>query len=90
MLSKTERNTLKQRGHHLHPVVQMGHKGLTEAVQKEIGIALETHELIKIQIVAEDKDARAAVIAYICAEHQAELIQAIGKVAVIYKKRTAL
>lgn len=87
MLSKTERNTLKQRGHHLHPIVQMGHKGLTEAVQAEIGVALEAHELIKIQLVGEDKADRGIVIADICAAQSAELIQSIGKIAVIYKKR---
>lgn len=87
MLSKTERNTLKKRAHPLHPLVQLGHKGLTEAVQKEIGVALEIHELMKVQVTGDDKDARNALIEEICTFQGAELIQAIGRVAVIYKKR---
>jgi RNA-binding protein YhbY len=41
---------LKPLVHRLKPIIQIGGKGLTEAVQAEINQALEHHELIKIRI----------------------------------------
>lgn len=86
-LSKQEIKDLKQKAHHLKPVILMGGKGLTEAVQKEIGVALETHELIKIRVSADDHEKRDAIIQAICEHHKAILIQQIGHMATVYKKR---
>jgi RNA-binding protein len=77
---------LKQKAHHLNPVVRTGDKGLTDAVHKEIDLALNSHELIKIKLVAADKTARKAMIDTICEKHEAELIQSIGHVIAIYRK----
>ncbi len=86
MLSST-RQTLKKRAHSLKPVVQIGQKGLTDAVLKEIGVALLAHELIKINVVAEDKAARQDILQKICDHHQAECIQSIGHIGVVFKQR---
>lgn len=72
-------------GHHLDPVVIVAN-GLTDNVTAEINRALSDHELIKVRIVAEDRDDRKAVIDEICATQQAELVQVIGKIALIYRK----
>lgn len=84
MLSREKRQILLQRAHHLNPVVQIGHKGLTNAVHQEIAAALEAHELIKIQVNAADREMREHMIEEICIAHDAEKIQTIGHMLVIY------
>lgn len=78
---------LKLQAHRLDPVVLLGAKGLTEAVQLEISNALDTHELIKIKVNAIDREARLEMIAEICTFQQAQLIQKVGHIAVIYRKK---
>ncbi len=69
----------------LKPVVRIGQKGLTEAVQAEIGVALLAHQLIKIHISAADKSARQAIIQAIITHHMAHLVQIIGHKVVFFK-----
>jgi len=64
----------------------VGQSGLTESVLKEIEIALDTHELIKIKVRAE-KDERNVIRDQIITDTKAELIQSIGQVVVIYRKK---
>ncbi|HEX9182157.1 MAG TPA: YhbY family RNA-binding protein, partial [Burkholderiales bacterium] len=46
-LTPAQRKMLKARAHALHPILQLGGKGLTDAVVAEIERALAHHELIK-------------------------------------------
>ncbi len=85
-LSIQERKRLRQIGHALNPVVMLGDKGLTESVAEELERALNDHELIKVKVVAEDREARAALITEIAETTGAEIVQTIGKIALIYKK----
>ncbi len=84
-MNPIEKKKLKAQAHPLKPVVMIGQAGLTPAVVKEINVALDVHELIKIKIRAE-RDERSVIADQICSETQAELIQAIGQIAVIYRK----
>jgi putative YhbY family RNA-binding protein len=47
---------MKTQAHGLKPVIMIGQAGLTEAVLKEIELALDTHELLKIKIRAEREE----------------------------------
>lgn len=82
------RQALKARAHALKPIIMIGNNGLSDAVNKEIDRALYDHELIKIRILSTDRDQRRAWFEEICAAHTAELVQVIGSIGVIYKKRT--
>lgn len=84
--SETFKRMLKSQAHHLKPVVIIGNKGLTEAVQLEIERALFDHELIKVRVNAEDKAARKDIIEKICQARNASLIQTIGHIAVLYRE----
>lgn len=86
-LSQTERKMLKQAAHHLKPVILTGSKGLTESVHKEIARALFDHELIKIKVNAQDREDRNTMIGEILAQHEAVLVQAVGHMVTIYKKK---
>ena len=72
--------------HDLKPVVMLGQKGLTEAVLNEIDNALDHHELIKIKLSVDDRDARKQVIAEICRNSGAVEVQTIGKTVSIYRQ----
>ncbi len=61
-LSIQERKRLRQIGHALNPVVMIGGQGLTEGVIEETNRALNDHELIKVKIAGEDREARGQVI----------------------------
>jgi len=80
-----QKKKLKAQAHALNPVVMIGQSGLTPAVLKEINLALDTHELIKIKIRAE-RDERNAISQQICTDTQAQLVQSIGQIAVLYRK----
>lgn len=85
-LSIQERKRLRQIGHALNPVVMLGGQGLTENVIEETNRALNDHELIKVKVVAEDREARAALITEISEATGAEIVQTIGKIVLLYKK----
>lgn len=84
-LSAKERQQLKAKAHKLNPVVMIGGQGLTAAVNKEIDRALNDHELIKVKIAGDDRDARKAIVEAICKDQNAELVQQIGKIVVIFR-----
>jgi RNA-binding protein len=87
MLTPSERKALKAKAHKLDPVVQIGDKGLTEQVIAEIDRALHAHELIKVRAATLDRNARAEVFEQIAEKTQAQAVQHIGKVFVLFRKK---
>jgi len=85
-LNPAERQILKGRAHGLAPVVLIGASGLTPAVLAEIERALAAREIIKIRVMGENRDARAALMNEICAASGAAPVQHIGKILVIYRE----
>jgi len=86
-LSTKHKQLLKAKAHSLKPVVMLGDKGLTEAVLKEAEIALNTHELIKVKVAGQDRDAKREVLAEMSASLKADLIQVVGNIGVLYRKK---
>ncbi|KTC72437.1 putative RNA-binding protein [Legionella birminghamensis] len=80
------RQSLKAKAHHLKPVIQIGAKGLTQAVIDETNIALTAHELIKVKIYGVEKEDRQPMFSELCESLHAELVQLIGNMAVLYRK----
>lgn len=85
-LTKEQRLELKARAHHLHPVVMVGQKGLTEAVIQETDTALRAHELIKVRVFGDEREERLAICDALCTAVDAQLVQHIGKLLVLYRK----
>lgn len=77
---------LKAQAHHLHPVVMIGQNGLTDAVVQETDTALTAHELIKIRVLGDERSERIAIAEALCERLDAQLVQHIGKLLVIYRK----
>ncbi len=86
VLTNPQKKRLRAKGHDLKPVVMIGNKGLSESVLKEIGLALDHHELIKVKAAVGDRDDRDHVFATIVKEHHAELIQQIGNIGLFFKR----
>jgi RNA-binding protein len=87
MLTPSERKALKARAHKLDPVVIIGAKGLTDEVVKEVDLALKSHELIKVRAPSIERVDRDEAMRTLCERTQAEAVQTIGKVFVMYRKR---
>ena len=85
LLSPAERKALKARAHHLNPVVIVGDAGLTPAVLREIDVHLKSHELIKIRVAGDDRDARTSIMETVCASLDASPVQQIGKLLVVFR-----
>jgi RNA-binding protein len=85
-LTSPQKRHLKTLAHPRKPVVIVGDGGLTPAVMHEILLALDHHELIKIRVNAEDRAAREAMIAEICAGSEAVLVQRIGHIATLFRR----
>ncbi len=73
-------------GHKLNPIVTVAGKGLSENVVAEINRALEDHELIKVKVAVSERETRTALVRQILTDCQAELIQEIGKIALILRE----
>ena len=84
-LSNSQIRHLKGLAHSLKSVVMVGDKGLSENVIEEIKIALNSHELIKINIRADSREERNDFIEKIINKTQSTKVQTIGGKLVIYK-----
>ncbi len=76
---------LRGLAHSLNPVVMIGNNGLTESVLKEIELNLNVHELIKVQVAGDDRDARKALYLELCTKTNAVAVHHIGKQLVFYR-----
>ena len=84
-LTAAQTRFLRGQAHDLRAMLQVGGKGVTDALIAEVDQALEHHELIKVQVAAEDRDARDAMIEHIAGRVGAALVQRIGHTAVLYR-----
>tara|TARA_R100000789_G_C2993033_1_gene146641 strand:- start:510 stop:818 length:309 start_codon:yes stop_codon:yes gene_type:complete len=85
-LSPEQRREYRAIAHNLKPVIIVGDKGLSKGLQEELERALNDHELIKIKVASTDREARQEAIQALCESSGAELVQTIGKIAVILRR----
>lgn len=88
-LKPAERSALRAQAHALDPVVMIGGDGLTPAVIREIDANLKAHELIKVRVLGDDREQRAAYLDRICGALDAAPVQHIGKLLVIWRPKPA-
>ena len=86
-ITPKQRAHLKSLAHHLKPVVYVGKEGVTESTVRSMEEALNTRELIKVRVQeAAPQDVREAGAELAERVAGAELVQTIGRVAVIYRR----
>lgn len=85
-LSPSQRRYLRSLAHDLKPVILLGAKGATEAVVKELDLALTHHELVKVRLSGGDKDERQEQIDFLAGGTGAENVQQIGHIVVLFRR----
>ena len=88
-LKNAQKRYLRGLTHGLNPVVMVAERGLAPSVLKEMEIALDHHELIKVKISAVDREARDTLVAEMLAATNAELVHKIGHVVSIWRRNAA-
>ena len=86
-LTPAQRKEHRSDAHHLDPVVMVGGDGLTDAVKKEVNLALNAHGLIKIRVFSDDRVARETMFSTLADELNAAPIQHIGKLLVLWRSQ---
>ena len=85
-ISPSQRRYLRSLAHDLHAVILLGAKGATEAVVKELDLALSHHELVKVKLSGGDKDERQAQVDTLIDGTGAESVQQIGHTLVLFRR----
>ncbi|NYT60071.1 YhbY family RNA-binding protein [Alcaligenaceae bacterium] len=88
-ITSQERSALRAAAHPLRPVVLIGDRGLSDSVLKEIDLNLNAHQLIKVRIAGEERDARNAMLETICESLSCAPVHHLGKTLIIYRPDVA-
>lgn len=86
VLTAAQTRFLRGQAHGIKAMLQVGGKGITDALIAEIDAALEHHELIKVKVGAADREAREAMIDDLATRTGSALVQRIGHVAILYRQ----
>jgi RNA-binding protein len=86
-LTPRERARLKARAHPLAPLVHIGQAGLSDAVVAETERALTAHELVKVKVKADGRDAREEMSRALAERTDAALVQRVGNILVLWRPR---
>lgn len=84
-LTAAQTRFLRGQAHELKAMLQVGGKGVSDALAAEVGAALEQHELIKVKVAGAEREARDAMIRELVVRTGAALVQRIGHTAVLYR-----
>jgi len=71
----------------LKPVIIVGAGGLSAALLEEFDRSLAHHELMKVKLKVGDRAERDRLIEELRARSQAELVQRVGNVALLFLRR---
>jgi len=80
------RKRLRIAGHALSAVVQIGNKGVGEAVLKQVSGALAAHELVKVKVNSECPLSRFEVAEQLAGIPGASLAQIMGGAILVYRR----
>jgi len=86
-LSGKQRRALRALGHHLKPVLQVGHAGVTESLTAALEQALHDHELLKVRLLEHAPGTKATLALALAASSGAEVAQVLGRTVLLYRAR---
>lgn len=86
-LTPEQRRALRAAAHHLHPLVTVAGKGLSDSVLKEIDRSLSAHQLIKIKLQGIEREEREALLGEICDKIACAPVQHIGNILVLWREQ---
>jgi len=85
-LTGKQRRQLRSLAHNLSPVVQVGHKGITEQLLEAVDVALTDHELIKVKMLEGPPVERKSAGGLIAERVGAHDVGVIGRVLILYRR----
>ena len=80
------RRKLRALGHHLDPVVIIGHQGVTDGIVAAVDQALHDHELVKVKVNEGPAERHEAADA-LAAQTTSEVAQVLGRVILLFRQR---
>lgn len=86
MLNGKQRSYLRGKGNDLDPVVHIGKDGISSALVKQTEESLEAHELVKCRVLDNSGRGIRSVAEELAQKTDAEIIQVIGNVFIIYRE----
>jgi RNA-binding protein len=86
-LTGKQRRQLRGLGHHLEPVVLIGHQGITPGVIEAVDQALEDHELIKVKFNEGGPQERREGALQLAAQTQSQVAQVLGRMVLLFRQR---
>lgn len=86
MLTGKQKRFLRAKAHHLNPIFQVGKGGVNENMIRQISDVLEARELIKVSVLQNCEEDKDTVAEKLTKGSQAELVQIIGNIIVLYKE----
>lgn len=84
-LSPAQRKGHRAHAHHIDPVVAIGSDGFTQAVSRELDLALNAHGLVKVRVFSDNRDARNTLFVQLADELGAAPVQHIGKLLIFWR-----
>jgi RNA-binding protein len=85
-LSEKQRKYLRGLGHGRDPIVMIGQSGLSAGVTKELDLALDAHELVKVRARVGDREERDSIFTTLTTHTGSALVQRIGNVGLFYRR----
>jgi RNA-binding protein len=86
-LTGKQRRYLRALGHHLEPVLQIGHEGLSETVVAQANTQLDAHELIKVKVGESSPLSRHDAASQLAGATSSSLAQVLGRTFLLYRPR---
>jgi RNA-binding protein len=80
------RKSLREHGHALSVIVQVGKAGVTPALVKQLEKALDDHELVKIKVAPDGPADRFAAAEQLAALGGVNVVQIVGNILLLYKR----
>lgn len=89
-ISGKRRAELRGEAHHLQPLVQVGHHGVTTTIVQSLDDALRTRELVKVQLGKQVDIAIGDAARELAQATGAVVVQVIGRTTTLYRENRAL
>jgi len=87
VLTAKQKQFLRGLAHPLSPVVRVGRGRVSDAVVEETKKSLQSHELIKVRIDADDSAIRKELAEKLATASDAQIAGMIGKTLILYRER---
>jgi RNA-binding protein len=85
-LNNNQRRFLRGLSHSLHPIIMLAENGVSPAILKELEVALNAHELVKVRLSAPDRETKTLWLGEIIGATRAEVVQQIGHIATLFRR----